>query len=248
MKSKLIIWPILLMLAFTACRKEQWNDCFTGAGEVRTIERIIDDFHTLDISDAFDIILIQDSSRPPFIQIEGPKNLLEGVVTETQNGILSIQNSNICNFVRSFDVHIKLTINIHSLDAIYAIGNSTIQSTDTLQLDKLLLSQSATNEFYLNVHANEITVQSIDAGEFLLEGKSKSLKGSLERVSELDARNLVCEDVLIDSHTPLDLFVHGTRVVFVKIFNRGNIYYQGTPSEKLELNEKTGSGQLLPLP
>lgn len=248
MKRKVFIVPIMLLLTLTACRKEQWNDCFTGAGEERTIERIIDEFHVINISDAFDILLIQDSSRPSFIQIEGPKNLLEGVVTETQNGVLSIHNANICNFVRSFDVHLKLTINIRALDAIYAIGNSKIKSTDTLQVDKLFLSQSATNEFYLNVHANEITVQSIDAGVFMLEGKAESLKGSLERVSELDARNLVCENVLIDSHTPLDLFVHGTRVVFVKIFNRGNIYYQGTPSEKLELNEKTGSGQLLPLP
>lgn len=236
---------MICLLSLGSCEREQWDDCFSSAGEENRQVRSLNDFDRVEISDNFTINLIQDSSREPYVEIAGPAYLLEGIQTEVNNGILTIGNRNICNFVRTYDVSFQLTINIRELKSITAIGNSVIRSADTLILKRLDLTQSATNEFDLILKANRVNIQTIDAGVFRLRGRAGTLNGSIERVSELDARDLTCDEVLMDSHTPLDIFINGQKVVFVKIFNSGNIYYKMSPSEKLELNERVGSGQLL---
>lgn len=246
--QSILILLIFSMLKFS-CQREQWNDCISSAGEEKTIVRELQDFSSLEVYDQFIIELIQDTTESPRVEITGGANLLSGIETKVNDGILLLRNRNICNFVRKFNQEIKLKVYLRDLSRIEAYGNSMFTSQDTLHLDRLNIYQLAVNTFDLIINAKDIEVQSLDAGTFILQGRCDVLKGSVERVSTLDARQLDCRYVLIDSHTPLDLFIRASEVIFVKIFNKGNIYYTGqAPSQKLELNERKGSGDLLPLP
>lgn len=249
MKGAGVLIIIGLIIGFSSCQREQWDDCISSTGKDKTIVRQLSDFDALEVYDQFEIELIQDTSGTQRIELTAGANLLEGIQTEVSEGVLLLRNRNICNFVRRFNPKIILRIYLRDLKKIEAYGNSRFISPDTLHLQNLSIYQLAVNTFDLKVHTQEMEVQSLDAGTFTLRGRCAVLKGSVERVSALDARDLACRYVLIDSHTPLDLYVRGSEVIFVKIFNKGNIYYAGdAPSQKLELNERKGSGYLLPLP
>lgn len=249
MKFRVTLILLFISLLNPSCRREQWDDCISSAGAEKTIVRELDDFSALEVYDQFEIELIQDTTGLPRITLSGGGNLLEGIQTEVKNGVLLLRNRNICNFVRRFNQKIVLRVYFSDLTRIEAFGNSRFISNDTLILGKLSVYQLAVNTFNLMINAQELEVQSLDAGTFNLQGRCDVLKGSVERVSTLDARQLDCRYVLIDSHTPLDLFIRASEVIFVKIFNKGNIYYTGqAPSQKLELNERKGTGDLLPLP
>jgi hypothetical protein len=56
---------------------------------------------------------------------------------------------------------------------------------------------------------------------------------------------LVCEEVYIDTHSPLDCYINATKGMYLKILNSGNIFYINEPSDYKILAEQTGSGQLL---
>ena len=71
------------------------------------------------------------------------------------------------------------------------------------------------------------------------------LKGSIEEISDLDARDLRAKNALIDNHSPLDCFINGTNIIYVSIFNSGNIYYVQEPLDLKDFNIHRGKGQLI---
>jgi len=241
-----LVLYIALVLMVSGCEPYQLDDCFSSAGEVRTEFRELESFDRLQVGQKFDVRLIQDTSKPESIEITSGSNLIEGIETEVQDGMLQVRNRNMCNFVRSFKDRIQLVINIHDISEMTITGDVFVQSTDTLFLENLHIYQSALNDIDLILNVQErVLVNSINSGQIILHGKSRKLEGSIEEVSDLDARTLICEEVLIDSHTPLDCFINATKLIFVKIYNRGNIIYMQEPSGLKELNVREGSGDLL---
>jgi hypothetical protein len=55
----------------------------------------------------------------------------------------------------------------------------------------------------------------------------------------------LCKEVLLDSHTSWDCYINATELIYVRIYNTGNIFYENTPSGLLELNERKGKGMLM---
>lgn len=241
------IYLMLLILA-VSCKKEQLDDCFSSTGEDQTIERPLSAFTKLNVGDKFIVKLKQDQGGER-IRITGGENILEGISTEVENGELIIKNCNTCNFVRNFNRQVVIELFVTDLQEIFVYGACSILSEDTIRSSNLRIDHSALEDMSLVLDvANELYIESINSGGMTLKGRSKIFKASIEEITDIDARNLVCEEVLVDSHTPLDCYVNATRLLFVKIYNQGNIYYVSEPSDLKEVNERKGSGQLLKLP
>lgn len=241
-----LILYIAMALIVSGCEPYQLDDCFSSAGDVKSEHRELASFDRVQVGQKFDVQLIQDTTKPESIEITCGSNLLEGIESKVKDGMLEVRNRNTCNFVRSFKDRIQLVINVHDVREMTISGDVFVHSTDTLFLENLHIYQSGLNDIDLILNVKErVLVNSINSGLTILHGRSRKLEGSIEEVSDLDARNLVCEEVLIDSHTPLDCYINATRLIFVKIFNRGNIFYMQEPSGLKELNVKEGSGELL---
>lgn len=235
---------LVVLLLFGSCRKEQWDDCFTSYGKEGKEKRVITDFTRLVVSDNFHVVLIQDTNQPSFIEFSGGKNMFKGIETKVENGFLTIKNRNRCNFVRDYKKIVTLTINCKHLNAINITAASDITCRDTLQLKYLNLNHAAVSDVVLKVNVDEISVNSVNSGSTTLIGKARVLKGSIEEVSNLDASQLNCEEVLIDSHTKWDCIINASKIIYVRIYNSGNIYYLNEPAFK-ELNVRTGKGDLI---
>lgn len=139
---------------------------------------------------------------------------------------------------------ITITINAKHLNAINLTSATDITCADTLQLKYLNLNHAALSDVVLKVNIDEISINSINSGSTTLIGNARVLKGSIEEVSNLDALQLNCEEVLIDSHTSWDCQINASKIIYVRIYNSGNIYYPKTPSF-LELNVREGTGDLI---
>lgn len=233
-----------IVLLFSSCRKEQWDDCFTSYGKIGKEKRIIPDFTRLVVGDNFHVVLMQDTTQPTFIELSGGKNMFKGIEATVKNGYLTIKNRNRCNFVRDYKKIITITINAKHLNAINLTAATSISSIGTLKLDYLNINHAALSDVFLNVNIDEISVNSINSGSTILTGKARVLKGSIEEISNLNAQNLVCEEVLIDSHTIWDCTINASKIIYVRIYNSGNIYYLNEPAFK-ELNVRTGKGDLI---
>ena len=235
-----------ISLILLSCSKPQMDDCFTSLGKEAVEIRQIDEFSKLYVEDRIEVELVQDSSKKGSIELTGPGNLLEQVSTKVMDGELRLTNTNTCNFVRSFNYSLKIKVNIQDLHRLEVSSIASVTSTDTLSLDRLEIYHNALSDIDLILNCIEgVYVQSLNSATTILRGKAKALTGSIEEVSLLDARNLECEEVLLDTHTPLDCFINGSKGLFIKIYNSGNVFYMQEPSTYKALDVKRGSGDLL---
>lgn len=240
---------IVFLLLLSGCRKDQWNDCFQGTGKDVTETRLLGPFSKLSIGEKFDIILVQDTTQPEQVKITAGEHIIKQLVTEVKNNTLTIKDRNTCNFVRSYTRNITIEIRVKYLDDIELFSVSNISSHDTLhfELRTVKVKNLGLGNVNLKINAGILDVQSINSGNIFLEGFVNILSCSIEEVSVLDARKLLCDDIYLDSHTPLDCFVNPKNKLSVKIFNKGNILYMAEPSVLKELTEQRGTGQLLKL-
>jgi len=240
---------IVISFFFLGCESYQLDDCFSSAGEEKTEIRILNDFDRVRIGQKFDLQILQDTAMEPSVSITCGSNLLEGVECEVSEGVLEIKNRNTCNFVRSFKDRIQITLTLKDLRELTVSGDVFVRSIDTLFLTELNVIQSALNDIDLTLHVEErVLVNSINSRRVILHGKAGKLEGSIEEISDLIAKDLVCREVLIDSHTPLDCSINATELIFVKIFNAGNIFYFQEPSGLKEVNVQEGNGKLIKMP
>ncbi len=237
---------LFILLVFCACSKVQMDDCVTSAGKESQESRSLESFTSITTTDKLKVVLIQDTLEGEKVVIKGPKNLLAQITTQVENGRLYLNNTNTCNFVRSFEIEIVVEVYFKQLDRLEINAASEVCSLDTLSLNKLSILHNALSDIdlILNIE-NDVFVQSFNSAHTRLRGIAKSLKGSIEEISDLDARDLECEEVLLDQHSPIDCYIDGTKIIFVKIYNDGNIYYKREPSLYKDLNYKRGSGDLI---
>ena len=235
----------ILIAVIIGCSKEQRDDCFTSLGNDITTSRDIESFTQLKVSDRIEVVLSNDSTLQNRIEFTAPENLLPQIKSEVIDGQLQLFNTNTCNFVRSFNYSIKARIYAKEIEEIRIESIATVSTKDTIKIENLDIFNLALSKSNIVVDANQVFVQSGNSAQTILSGKSRVLKGSIEEVSDLDAGALLCEEVLLDTHTPYNCYVNGIKGLFVRIFNSGNIFYKLEPSEYKEVNVKRGSGDLL---
>ncbi|MFT4522800.1 MAG: hypothetical protein ACI8ZN_001752 [Bacteroidia bacterium] len=242
--AALVLWLFLV----GGCKKEQLNDCFSSTGKDVTIERNLMEFNKLRVGDKFRVVLIQDTISPNRVRITGGENLMPGIQTLVTDQELHIDNCNVCNFVRSYQRIVTVEVFIKDLTEIVVTGAAEISTRDTLHLNNLHIDHMALEDTKLTVNIkNELFIQSINSGGATFKGRAKILKGSIEEITNIDARDLACEEVLIDTHSPLDCYVNASKLLFVNIYSSGNIFYLTEPTDLKEINDHTGTGQLIKL-
>lgn len=238
-----------VVMLLNGCRKDQWNDCFQGTGKDITVSRYLGPFTKISIGEKFDIILTQDTAQNEEVKITAGSHIIDQIVTKVKNNTLTIENKNTCNFVRSYERKIKIEIRVRFLDDIEIFSASNLRSPDTLHFEKsnyLNLKNNGLGDINLKLKLGYLEVHSINSGNIFLEGFVNILTCSIEEVTVFDARKMLCDDIYIDSHTPLDCYINPKNLLAAKIFNKGNIYYVTKPP-KFELTEQRGKGQLLQL-
>ena len=239
---------IIALLLVLGCSKEQMNDCFTSLGAEATVERNLDEFTSIYVEDRMEVELVDDSNAHGTITLIGPENLLPQIKTVVNDNELRITNNNTCNFVRSFKYSIKLRIPVKNLRELRTQSVARFVSTDTIRTRELYIYHSALSDIDLVLDADLVYVKSLNSAHTRLSGRARVMKGSIEEVSDVFAEELEVEEVMIDTHTPLDLYVNATKGLFVKIYNTGNIYYLSEPTDYKEVNVQRGTGQLLKRP
>ena len=197
------------------------------------------------VEDRIKVVLVQDSVKYGSIELNGPSNLLNQIESRPSGNQLRLINRNTCNFVRSFNYDIHVIVYVKELTEIHLESIAEVTSNDTINVNFLNIFHPALSDINLILSGGEVFVRSRNSATTILKGSLRVLKGSIEEISNLDAQHLECEEVYIDTHSPLDCYVNATKGMYMKIFNSGNVFYINEPSDYKILAIRTGSGQLL---
>ena len=234
---------VFLLFSFTNCSKDHTFDCLKSTGDEITEIRNAASFTKLNLHDDVDIILYSDTT--PFIIVTAGEHLINGIITEVENGILYIRNENKCNWVRSFKN--KYTVKVGMRDpehiAIYESGNITC--ADTIRTNNFIFdSENASGSFYLLFNNQETHINNgIGRADFHAAGRSNVVLAYLNDIATLDFSELKTELFYITSSTTGDCKINVEKELQATLKYTGDVYYSGNPYRVDE--SATGSGRLI---
>lgn len=246
--KKLSLFILFLPFIFS-CKKATERTCWKGTGTTSDTTIFVQDFSKLTLNENITYELIQDSLNK--IEIIGGKNLLPFIkVEKLSNGMLSISNTNKCNFLRYKSQNVKVKIHFRALSYITYRGTEDLISADTLTFTDFqffMVDGGGSIHLKLNVSNSLLGYVSHGAGDFHLEGNAHKATLNVMTLGSCDTRKLTVSNALsIVSNANAPCFINADNTnLKVEITGQGNVYFQGDPTSLLF--NRVGAGDLIQL-
>jgi hypothetical protein len=224
------------MLLFVSCQEIFFN----GEEGTRVIQ--LDEFHAVNISGIYDIVLIQDSTNK--LVISGKKDI---------NSITAIVKDD----TLIIDDHKKMTANpdrntlmLHFSKIEHLVTNDpvNISNKDTIRGDKFLyagIGEIAEARLVVDCKYFLIVNSANTLGYSYISGYATSAVLFNRYGSSIFAENLKCNDVEAINGSVGNIYFSASDNITASILGPGNIYYHGEPL--IKITEQTGTGKLIPL-
>ena len=234
---------ILIALVFS-CGKPEERACFKKSGEMAIKVNEFGAFNQLHLKEHLSYKLIQDSTNK--VLVRGGNNLLNFVEVMAENGVLTVENKNRCNYLRSYEIP-EVEIHYTKLINILFEGTERLNNEDTLITDYLTLTlRDGAGHMNLNVKAMDINaINTHGWGSLTLRGETQSLRGNLMGDGAFDFSQLVATNqVKLITSSSMNQEVRAQGIpLSVELNGIGNVYYYGTPSVINKV--QYGTGQLI---
>lgn len=213
-------------------------------GDTATVFREIQGIRAVKVGEKFDVEFTCDSAEKEGVTFTYASNLIAGLETQFADGTLTLIDGNRCNWLRKLDVRVKAKVNVRRLDRLVMDGASNVDCTDTIPGTQLEILHNSVGYLRLLGRFGNIYGQSTNTGRTVLAGKGGVLSWSTENGSDLDARDLRAEDVYFFHYTARDCYLQGRLIMDIKVYGRGNVYYQNPPLNRF-VKEERGEGRII---
>ncbi|MFN3875887.1 MAG: GIN domain-containing protein [Flavobacteriales bacterium] len=233
----------LLLIALAGCQRDQWDDCVTSTGSMRTEQRSVGGFSTIELSDRIDLLL--EERAPGTIAVEAGANLIAQVSTVASDGVLRIGNRNRCNWVRSFRPRITVRAPVQGLCSLVVRGTGHVACRDTLRCDLFHLEQwDAEGDCRLLYSGQRIDIGlHSGAGAGIVQGRCETAFLYSGIMGGIDASGLRAGTVNINNSGVADFHCWAVNELYAQLRSAGDVYYRGEPG--LVESEIAGSGRLI---
>lgn len=182
---------------------------------------------------------------PQHIEIDGAKNLIQNITTDVSGGVLTLQNNNICNWMKSYKKSIiNVYITMPDIAYITNEGVGNVQSTDTITAGSFQVQIKSAGDINLMVRSVNVTAHLFGAGDLTLTGTTGNfLCNFFGGTGFIYTDNLNSGYTFLASSTTGDCYITSKGIMDVTIYNIGNVYYSGNPT--LIRYQTYGKGQLM---
>jgi hypothetical protein len=235
--KRLFVLSILSLVIFSSCR-DVFGKRIRGNGTVKTENRPVTGYNSIDVSGAIDVYVKQDSAQN--IKVEADENLLEYIVVKEEGGVLKIYPKDNYNLRPSGTIKVYVAgPNFRRFEASGACdyySENKITNTESIVLD---LSGSCDAKMELN--APKITAGVTGAGKLTLKGETKELVVDGTGSSDFNCFELMAENVNVDITGAGDAEVYASVKLDVSVSGAGTVKYKGNAA----VNQKvSGAGSV----
>jgi len=234
-----------LVIIMAGCGKAPVCDCFESAGSESSQARQVSSFTQLISNDNINVFITTGS--PQQVVVEGGKNLIPNIAANVSNGVLTLHNNNICNWLRSYKKSvINVYLTVPQLTTITNSGYGTVQSQGVLTYDSLVLNTTnSPGDIDLDVNSNYINAHMFGTADLALSGQCNTFEANFFGGTGFIYNNslTVSGYGFVSSNTTGDCYINCNGTLAVHILGQGNVYYTGSAT----VNDLpgTGSGKLI---
>ncbi|SDX08557.1 Putative auto-transporter adhesin, head GIN domain [Lutibacter oricola] len=140
------------------------QDKLKGNREITTEEREIAEFDKIEVIDNVEVELLYNENQD--LKVKADSNLLNAIITEVNDGILTIKTST--KITRKKELKIIIQVNNY-LTEINAYNNAKIKTTNVLNIDSLTVNAFDNADFSLKLNAKIVTVNAKKNSDLNLE-------------------------------------------------------------------------------
>ena len=237
---------ILILLAFSTCKKENALDCFKGNGREISETRPLQPFDQVLVTDKFEVHVFQ--SQEFKVEVICGKNIIRNIETVVNDGVLTLSNHNKCNFVRGYKRQIRIHVFLPRIKLLVNDHVGVVTIDENYSQDSISVRVASSGDLHLNGTYRAVKTSSNSNGDMYLSGKTDKLWVFTTGVNYVQAKNMRVKDYMfIHTVTMGDCFVNadGTRQFDYNIQKSGNIYYTGEPQAIGNFSEPGSTGKLL---
>jgi hypothetical protein len=244
---KHIFQIIVLFTVLFSCKKPENRTCWKFAGDTKSLSIDVGDFTSLFLNGHLSYSLVQDSTDK--IVITGGENLIGHVKGTNDNGLLSLENGNKCNFLRDPKNLIHVEIHCTNVANIRFEGTEPLVGLGTLKSDYFVLFiRDGAGPVKLDVESLVVDADIAHGyGEYHLSGTTKTARIAVRSNGFCFVDQLqITDSVFVGSESQGDIILNANGIPMSGyIKSGGNIRYKGTPSSISVV--KTGEGNLIPI-
>ncbi|TDE04679.1 head GIN domain-containing protein [Flavobacterium hiemivividum] len=225
----------LTALLLTSCNHSINIKSITGSGNVTTENRTVSsDFTSIEVSNAIDLIIEQSDKTE--ITVEADDNLQKSITTKVENGVLIVA----CDYNSFINIESKkVTVKMPVIEALRASSASSINSVNTLKGANISLRTSSAASMNLNIASDNIDCKSSSGSSISIEGMALSLKTTASSGSDINANDLLANEVNAVASSGATINVHPIVSLKAKASSGSNINYNTAPKT---VEKRTSSG------
>ena len=237
-----ILLITIISFGFFSCKKDI-SDCFTSTGEIITENRSTEDFHLIFLNDNVNLVITHDTVNA--VKVEAGENIIGSIKTEFDNGHLIIQNTCICNWVRSYKKDITVYVFTNNLDSLKYESSGNVSCTNTIICDSISIDVwggAGTIELNLDVKISKLNLH-YGTADMIFHGSSPNTYIYNASYGLFHCKDLYATNVYINNRGSNNCYIRAERILEAKIESIGNICYYGNPDTIT--SNITGDGKLI---
>jgi hypothetical protein len=185
-----ILFFLFLLASLTSCVTSQSWVPVKGNGESEEKNYTVTDFHGIDVSGGFDVVLVQGPSDG--LTLTAQKNLFEHITVKVDQGILKIYTENNIMATRP----LKARITFRSIDNLKVSGGGDVTSETTIEVPDLDVSISGGGDYSTFVNTGKLNFHISGGGDAEINGSIKTynvdLSGGGDIHSEIASGTVNC--------------------------------------------------------
>jgi hypothetical protein len=162
-----VILSVLFGL-MTSCISSQSFMNIKGIGPSITRDFNVSNFHGIDVSHGFDVILVQGNSEGLTLTVQ--ENLLEYITVTVEQGILKIYSDKNINSTQPM----KARITFKDINKLNVSGGGDVSSETPVNVQKMDIGMSGGGDVSFNLNADELRCNISGGGDLKVDGTIKN--------------------------------------------------------------------------
>lgn len=229
------ILVLLCSLLFASCDYSVNLNSITGSGNVTKENRsITDDFKSIEVGNAIDVVLEQ--SNKAAITVEADDNLIDGISTRIENGVLIIS----CDYNSFLNVESKkVTVKMPFIEELKASSAASITGKNAIKGEEIIIRASSAANIKLDLEYDRINAKASSASTIVLYGLALDLTANASSGSEIEANDLLSNEITAKASSGASVIIHPIVNLKAKASSGGSIQYSKTPQS---MERKASSG------
>lgn len=232
---KKLVFTFALAISLISCN--EFNNQKKGNGDVTTTTReVTGNFTKIVVGQGIDVEIEQADTYS--IEVEADSNLLDHIKTTIENGALKI-NSDV-NFQNAEKLLVR--VKIKQIIEIETTSTSTVTSVNLLKGKSLRIAASSASEVDVEAEYETMHLETTSTGEIVIKGKTLKLETSASSASEIDASELLANEVFAQATSASETTVHAIVKLDAKASSASTIHSVKKPKEIRK--EETSAGEV----